>query len=122
MRTWDSFYSTLGNVFMGLLLLSMVASLPGCDNKYEDFKSRIRSGQSKQALLNLLGDPQEKKMTIKSQKFIWGPEEDFWDKIPMAARLESWSYNFSDGRLNLYFVEQSNTLDYLAFAPKGVVY
>ncbi len=118
------FHHTLGNVLMGVIIIivCITASISGCNNKYADFRDKIRKGQSKQALLKLFGDPYEKKIVIKSQRFIWGPEEDFWDKIPMATRLERWSYNISDGHLNLYFLEEGGTLDYIAFAPKGVVY
>ncbi len=38
------------------------------------------------------------------------------------SKLEVYSYMFSDGGLNLYFVNGSEEINYIAFAPKGVVY
>jgi hypothetical protein len=89
---------------------------------YEQARAKISAGQPRQAILELLGPPDGIKDTVKSNRHIWGPEEDFWDDIPMGARLEVWSYEFSDGGLNLYFVNGGGKLDYVAFAPKGVVY
>ena len=79
-------------------------------------------GQSRQDIMAILGHPYETRITAKNNRFIWGPEEDFWDQIPPGARLEIWEYRFSDGHLNLYFVNAGDTLDFIAFAPKGVVY
>ena len=89
---------------------------------YSGVEGQIKKGQSKQAIVKLLGEPIEKKFVVKNKKFIWGSEEEFWDDIPMGARLEVWKYEFSDGNLNLYFVDYGEHLDYKAFAPKGVVY
>jgi hypothetical protein len=97
-------------------------SIIGCDHYYSDVNGKIKIGQSKQTIIELLGKPLEKKIMAKSNKFIWGPEEDFWDNIPMGTRLEVWKYKFSDGLLNLYFLNEGEQLDYKAFAPKGVIY
>ena len=61
-------------------------------------------------------------ISVKRDKYMWGTEESFWDDIPMGTRLELWGYDFSDGGLNLYFINGGDHLDYKAFAPKGVVY
>ncbi|KAF0143546.1 MAG: hypothetical protein FD156_2521 [Nitrospirae bacterium] len=89
---------------------------------YSDVESRIEKGQSKKEIVKLLGESVEKKFIVKSKEFIWGPEEEFWDKIPMGTRLEVWRYEFSDGNLNLYFLNEGERLDYRAFGRKGVVY
>ncbi|MEK7360003.1 MAG: hypothetical protein AAB422_06480 [Planctomycetota bacterium] len=89
---------------------------------YSEVESRIEKGQSKKAIVKLLGEPLEKKFIVKNNKFIWGPQEEFWDEIPMGTRLEVWKYEFSDGNLYLYFVDYGENLDYKAFARKGVVY
>ena len=87
-----------------------------------EVEGKIKKGQSKQAITELLGEPFEKKVILKRNKYIWGPEEEFWDDIPMETRLEVWKYEFSDGHLNLYFINEGEHLDYKAFAPKGVIY
>ena len=48
-------------------------------------------------------DPQAVETSTKKTEFIWGPEEEFWDEIPAGSELEKWSYELSDGNLNLYF-------------------
>ncbi|MBI4685754.1 MAG: hypothetical protein HY755_11205 [Nitrospirae bacterium] len=89
---------------------------------YSEVEGKIEKGQSKQEILKLLGEPDEKKIIVKNKKYIWGPEEEFWDEIPMGTRLEVWRYEFSDGNLSLYFVNEGENLDYKAFARKGVIY
>ncbi len=91
-------------------------------NNYFEVEAKIQQGQSKQAVIELLGEPFNKTITIKRNKYIWGPEEEFWDDIPMETRLEIWKYEFSDGHLNLYFINEGEGLNYKAFAPKGVIY
>lgn len=104
------------------LAILLVFSLAGCDREYATFEGKIMKGQSRQDIIAILGNPYETNITAKGNRFIWGPEEDFWDQIPMASRLEIWNYKFSDGQLNLYFVNEGETLDFIAFAPAGVVY
>ncbi|MDP3260437.1 MAG: hypothetical protein Q8M34_07620 [Thermodesulfovibrionales bacterium] len=89
---------------------------------YSAVEGKIIKGQSKQAITELLGEPVEKKVIVKRNKYIWGPQEEFWDEIPMETQLEVWKYEFSDGYLNLYFINEGNHLNYKAFAPKGVIY
>jgi hypothetical protein len=89
---------------------------------YAEVEGKINKGQSKQTMIDLLGEPLEKHIVVKRNKSIWGPEEEFWDNIPMETRLEVWKYEFSDGHLNLYFINEGELLDYKAFAPKGVIY
>lgn len=89
---------------------------------YSEVEGKIKQGQSKQTIIELLGEPFDKRITIKRNKYIWGPEEEFWDDIPMETRLEVWKYEFSDGHLNLYFINEGEHLNYKAFAHKGVIY
>lgn len=104
-------------------VLSLVScSLAAHEIKYSEVRDKIIKGQSKPEITALLGEPSEKKMIAKTNKYIWGPEEEFWGKIPMGTRLEVWKYKFPDGLLNLYFMDEGEHLEYKAFAPKGVVY
>lgn len=89
---------------------------------YSEVEGKIKQGQSKQAIIELLGEPSYKTTTIKRNRYIWGPQEEFWDDIPMETRLEVWKYEFSDGHLYLYFINEGEHLNYKAFAPKGVIY
>lgn len=89
---------------------------------YSEVEGKLEKGRSKKEIVKLLGEPLEKKFIAKNKKFIWGPEEEFWDEIPMGTRLEVWRYEFSDGNLNLYFLDYGDNLDYKAFSRKGVIY
>ncbi len=112
---------TLGTII--LISAFFISSPIACYAKdYSEVEGQIEKGQSRQAIVKFLGEPVGKKFIVKNQKFIWGPEEEFWDKIPTGTRLEVWRYKFSDGNLNLYFLNEGERLDYKAFAPKGVVY
>lgn len=103
-------------------LIAMFFSVTGCERHYSEIKGKVKKGQSKQTIIELIGTPLEKKIIAKNNSFIWGPEEEFWDNIPEGTRLEVWKYKFSDGLLNLYFLNDKDQLDYKAFAPKGVIY
>lgn len=82
----------------------------------------IEVGQSKTEIKALLNEPYEIKTFEKTGKPIWGPEEEFWDRIPNGTLLEVWRYRNEHGHLNLYFIDGDEFLKYKAFAPRGVVY
>lgn len=107
-------------------LFVLIYSGPFCsadDSKtYDQIRTKLKVGQANQTVRERLGPPETIINSVKSNKFIWGPEEEFWDKIPMGAKMEVWKYAFTDGGLNLYFIDGSEKLDHIAFAPKGVVY
>lgn len=96
--------------------------ISGGPESFNQAGTKISTGQSQQTIRELLGPPDEIINSVKRDRYIWGPEESFWDEIPIGAELEVWRYEFSDGGLNLYFINESEKLDYMAFAPKGVVY
>lgn len=109
-------------IFIVALFVVSFPIIGSCEHHYSEIQAKIAKGQSKQSIIKLLGKPLEKKIIVKNNKFIWGPEEGFWDNIPMGTRLEVWKYKFYDGLLNLYFINEGEQLDYKAFAPKGVIY
>jgi len=76
----------------------------------------------KEDVERVLGKPYEILTITKTKGPIWGPEEEFWDKIPNGTVMELWRYKDATGNLNLYFKAGDNRLDYKAFAPQGVVY
>lgn len=111
----------IGTILIGALILGSYPVICHAKN-YLESAGIIQKGQSKQTIVELLGEPLKKIITLKQNKFIWGPEEEFWDNIAMGTRLEVWKYDFSDGYLNLYFINEGEKLDFKAFAPKGVIY
>jgi len=93
-----------------------------CHEKQDNVRA-VQVGQTKQEIKKRLGEPYEIKFIKKTAGPIWGPEEEFWDKIPNDTLLEVWSYKSDEGHLNLYYTgTNNNRLDYKAFAPIGVVY
>ena len=98
------------------------ACIAGNVRTYERIRTKIDIGQSKESIRAALGKPDAVTNTGKTNRFIWGPEEEFWDKIPMGTKMEVWMYQLSDGSLKLYFVDGSEKLNYMAFAPRGRVY
>ena len=106
-----------------LITAFFISSSEVCHAKdYSEIEGKIEKGQSKKEIVKLLGEPVEKRFIVKKNKFIWGPAEEFWDEIPMGTRMEVWEYKFSDGILNLYFLDYGDNLDYKAFSRKGVIY
>jgi hypothetical protein len=102
-------------------VLALVVVLVSC-TETQDILQVVQVGQSKQEIRQALGEPYEIKIIKKRAGPIWGPEEDFWDKIRDSTRLEVWRYKSEAGQLNLYFVAGDDHVTYRAFAPRGVVY
>ena len=103
---------------MALLLVVPLTSLGGGGN----ISDRVEVGQTKEQITQQLGRPYQMEKLKKLSHYIWGPEEEFWDKIPEGMMLEVWRYISPEGRLNLYFMDGSDKLAYKAFAPKGRIY
>ena len=104
-----------------LIAISSLFLLCSCAEG-QDISQLVKTGQSKEQIRNAIGNPGEVTVVIKSQEYIWGPEESFWSKIPIGAKFEVWRYQSEAGQLNLYFLNNSDNLSYKAFAPTGVVY
>ena len=88
----------------------------------EDAFRMVVPGFPKEHIKERLGEPYETLTITKTKGPIWGPEEEFWDKIPNGTVLKMWRYKDATGNLNLYFKADEERLDYKAFAPEGVVY
>ncbi len=99
----------------------LVFSIISC-NEEQDIYELVQVGQTKREIKSIFGNPDKIKNFNKPEGPIWGPEEEFWDKIPSGSKLEVWSYINDAGNLNLYFIGSNNHLNYKAFTPKGVVY
>lgn len=107
-------------VGVAFVLLVLVGVYLGEDK--EDAFRMVLPGVTKDYIKARLGEPYEKLSFPKTKDAVWGPEEEFWDKIPNNSVLDLWRYQDDTGHLNLYFKEGDERLAYKAFAPKGVVY
>lgn len=121
-RFYEHYVSRINMKVKKIILLSVLAIFVISCNEEKDFFQLVQVGQTRQEIKNILGDPCETKIIKKTVEHIWGPEEEFWDKIPNGTKLEVWRYKSDAGNLNLYFTGNNNHLDYKAFAPEGVVY
>jgi len=107
------------NLRIILVIIILLAS--SCSEK-KNTSTLVEIGQTKEQIRKVLGEPFEIRNFNKTSTVIWGPEEEFWDKIPNGKMLEVWHYKDSNGQLNLYFVERNDYLSYKAYVPNNVVY
>jgi hypothetical protein len=78
---------------------------------------------SSEAVEQALGEPSEAHLLIKRTESIWGPQEDWWNRVAMGDTLRTWSYEIPDeGSFSVYFKGDSDTVSFTAFMPHGVVY
>jgi hypothetical protein len=101
-------------------------SLVACSSTDAVFQTddapQVAAGTSKADLLERLGQPDRMEIMVKQQESIWGPPEEWWHTLEMGDRVEIWSYEFSQGTLQLYFLRGSDIVDHKAFIDKGIVY
>lgn len=83
---------------------------------------KIKVDMTKAQIVDVLGTPDKSERLVKRNEHIWGEAEDFWYDIPMGAAYDYWIYEFDAGAAGLWFLSNSDTLDYLTYTPEGVVY
>jgi hypothetical protein len=69
----------------------------------EDGPPQVAEGTTKADVLVRLGQPDKMETMVKQQEAIWGPPEAWWHTLEMGDRVDIWSYEFSQGTLQLYF-------------------
>jgi len=109
------------------ILFALFICLSACSEEVNidnDIKRlpQIDIGLSKNQIVALHGQASEISNEIKSSGNIWGPEESFWHKIPQGAKLEIWHYKDNQATLNLYFINDSEILEYKAIHHQDIVY
>ncbi len=110
------------NTTSGIILFALALLFISCGKKNENAFQLVQAGQTKEDVKRILGKPYEISTITKTKDPIWGPEEEFWGKIPNGTELEVWRYKDATGNLNLYFKGDKKVLAYKAFVPAGVVY
>lgn len=92
----------------------------GCDAppRAEDF----RVGATRSEVLEAFGAPSRTQSLRKVDAAIWGPIEDFWPRVPDGSRVDVWTYRVDGGDLELYFIDGSERVQGLGFAPEGAVF
>jgi hypothetical protein len=91
-------------------------------------------GMSRAGVIERFGEPDRKQVLRKSDELIWGAIESFWAEVPTGSEVEIWSYSarvelvgddgsaFSNGTTELYFVDGSDRVRGVGFAPEGAVF
>jgi len=105
-----------------LSLLFLFLSCASEKSKQVNSVRDIKVGQSKTEISRLFPAPDEIQHISKTSEIIWGPEEAFWDEIPIGTKMEIWIYGKKDSLTRLYFLDDNDTLAYKVTEPKGVVY
>jgi hypothetical protein len=117
--------------FAGLVLVLLAVACTPSEPKR--LHSDFRIGMAKETVLEQFGPPDAERRLTRDSEAIWGPIEDFWSKVPDGSVIEIWSYktrarlmngssDLSPGTTELYFVDDSATVDGIGFAPEGAVY
>ena len=113
-------------IFVSLILLSCSDTLPE--------HSKFLVGMSRDVIIEKFGEPQRILVMTKSSEHVWGPIEDYWDKVPMGAKVEILAYDSTinvqsqdnnyrqEGQTELYFVNDSKEVNGIGFYIKGAVY
>jgi len=91
-------------------------------------------GMSRTDITAQFGEPDRTHNLTKSDDSIWGPIEGFWPKVPMGATVALWAFQSTmtmkspersfeqPGQTELYFVNDSDTVDGIGFHIDGAVY
>jgi hypothetical protein len=82
----------------------------------------FRVGATRAEVLEDFGPPSGEQSLRKTGDAIWGPIESFWSEVPPGSTVEVWSYPVEGGSVELYFVDGSERVRGMGFAPEGAVF
>jgi hypothetical protein len=103
------------------LVLGLACTEPAAPSDLPD-PSDFRTGMSRGEVVETFGSPARKQSYSKTGGPIWGPIEDFWSNVPAGGHVELWAYPAVGGMMELYFVDESEHVVGMGFAPDGVVF
>jgi hypothetical protein len=115
----------------GVLMATVVAS-SACHSAPEH--TWFTTGMSRAAVIERFGEPDRKQTLRKTEEAIWGAIESFWAEVPNGSEVEIWYYSTrveqagddgsvaADGTTEVYFVDGSDTVQGIGFAPEGAVF
>lgn len=111
-----------------LLVIGSVACYSAPDH------AEFTIGMSRASVIERFGEPDRKQTLRKTDERIWGAIELFWPEVPTGSEVEIWYYPTrvdlagdevsvaADGTTELYFVDGSDTVQGIGFAPRGAVF
>jgi len=110
------------------IILSLVTIIiAGCKENVnlDDDQERLPKIQvmdSKIGIREKYGEPQSIENIVKDSEQIFGPEENFWHKIPLGATLEVWGYINGKAAILVYFENGSEFVNYISLHHQDMVY
>ena len=96
--------------------------------------SEFQPGATREQLTEQFGPPLRVQFLANKGQVVWGAIEDYWDQVPIGSSVEIWAYrstivienaetnHLQAGETELYFVDDSNSVDGVGFHLKGAVY
>jgi hypothetical protein len=82
----------------------------------------FRVGMDRASVRAEFGAPSQVQEIVKTEEAIFGPIEEFWDSVDPGSTVEIWHYGVQGGTVELYFVDGSDAVQGVGFAPEGAVY
>ena len=73
-------------------------------------------------VLKVLGQPAEKTELVKGPEPIFGVVETWWATLTDGDKIEIWRYPKPEGMLQIYFLNDCETVWHTAFVGKNVVF
>ncbi len=110
---WGSL-SVASTILAGILLCAGCSAPPRSD--------AFEIGMSRDEVVARFGEPRQRASLRKTEEPIWGAIETFWTTVPAGSLIEIWHYPVQDGTIELYFVDRSDTVRGMGFAPEGAVF
>jgi hypothetical protein len=102
-----------------LLAVTLVLGL-ACSNTPSP--SDFHVSATREEVLESFGTPSREQSFFKTGEAIWGSIEDFWPQVPLNSTVEVWAYRAQGGTFELYFVDDSEQVQGIGFAPEGAVF
>ena len=108
-------------------IIVAVAFLVGCGSKLppdviEDNHPKIKPGISQARVLDLLGQPNDRRMLVKTETPGFG-YPSWWDKeMNIGDKAEQWIYRTDEGLHEIYFLKGHQAVGHTRFVPKGIVF
>lgn len=108
-------------LFACCFFISACGAEPSIDDDIKQLP-QITVGQTMTDIISQHGQPKSIQHQVKQGGAIWGPEEEFWHKIPNGSQMEVWRYEKERAAMSLYFVDGNKSVDYIAVYHSSIIY
>jgi hypothetical protein len=87
-----------------------------------DSDPTVKIGAQRAHVLKALGEPAEKTELVKGPEPIFGVVETWWNTLTDGDKIEIWRYPKPEGTLQVYFLNDGDTVWHTASVGKNVVF